>query len=219
MTDTETKDGSPVAPALILHAALGGLLALTAVTYVASTLDLGTEGNLGAGLLIAVVQASLVCGLFMNLHWDKRFYGVVLLVSIGFTGLFVGMTTLDTTENQSSKSQDYAAKTMAEARAANAAVESGAAPVSEEGKQLFATVCAACHGPTGQGVVGLGKNMPQSEFIKGLDDAGLIAFIKKGRAGDDPANTTKVPMPPSGGRLDLTDAQLQTIVDVIRSFK
>lgn len=86
------------------------------------------------------------------------------------------------------------------------------------GQQVFSTTCAACHGPAGQGVQGLGKDMTHSEFIAGLSDAELLDFIKVGRRIDDPLNTTKVDMPPKGGNPALTDEQLINIIAYIRSI-
>lgn len=93
-----------------------------------------------------------------------------------------------------------------------------AAKAGAEGAALYKITCAACHGQEGRGVTGLGKDMTTSPFVKGLDDAGLAAFIKVGRASDDPANTTKVPMPPMGGNPKLTDDQLDAIIKHIRSL-
>ena len=88
----------------------------------------------------------------------------------------------------------------------------------ETGKQTFSTTCGACHGPAGEGVQGLGKDMTKSEFIAGLSDEELIAFIKVGRRIDDPLNTTGVDMPPKGGNPALSDEQLVDIVAFIRSI-
>jgi mono/diheme cytochrome c family protein len=78
--------------------------------------------------------------------------------------------------------------------------------------------CSACHGPNGQGVQGLGKDMTHSEFIAGLSDEELLAFIREGRPIDDPANTTGVIMPPSGGNPSLSDEQMMDIIAFIRSI-
>lgn len=103
-----------------------------------------------------------------------------------------------------------------------AAAAAPAQPVSqgdpEQGKQIFASSCAACHGPNGEGVQGLGKDMQHSEFIAGLSDEELIAFIKQGRPISDPLNTTGVDMPPKGGNPALSDAQLLDIVAFMRSI-
>ncbi len=86
------------------------------------------------------------------------------------------------------------------------------------GQEVFATTCAACHGPKGEGVQGLGKDMTVSQFIADQTDAQLLEFIKKGRDTSDPLNTTGVAMPPKGGNPALTDEQLVDIIAYIRSI-
>ena len=78
--------------------------------------------------------------------------------------------------------------------------------------------CVACHGPEAKGMPGLGKDMTTSEFIKSKSDEELVEFIKQGRAADDPLNTTGVPMPPKGANDALSDADIQVIVEFIRSL-
>lgn len=89
---------------------------------------------------------------------------------------------------------------------------------AEKGKALFASTCAACHGPAGEGVQGLGKDMTESEFIAGLSDEELLDFIKIGRPISDPLNTTGIDMPPKGGNPALDDAKLLDIVAFVRSI-
>lgn len=107
---------------------------------------------------------------------------------------------------------------VAAASDGSAAVAAPAAGDAAEGKQVFSTTCAACHGPAGEGVQGLGKDMTTSEFVAGLSDEELIAFIKVGRRIDDPLNTTGVDMPPKGGNPALSDDQLLDIVAFMRSI-
>lgn len=89
---------------------------------------------------------------------------------------------------------------------------------AENGKALFASTCAACHGPEGKGVQGLGKDMTTSTFIAGKTDEEMLAFVKTGRPISDPLNTTKVDMPPKGGNPALTDDQLKDIIAFIRTI-
>lgn len=105
-------------------------------------------------------------------------------------------------------------------QAAPAVAEAPAAPAgdAEKGRQLFVASCSACHGPSGEGVQGLGKDMQHSEFIAGLTDDELVAFIKTGRPIGDPLNTTGVDMPPKGGNPAITDEQLMDIVAFMRSI-
>jgi disulfide bond formation protein DsbB len=85
-----------------------------------------------------------------------------------------------------------------------------------QGQKLFVTSCASCHGADGKGMPGLGKDFTKSAFVAGLDDDKLIAFIKQGRPASDPANTTKVDMPPKGGNPSLNDEKLDLIVGYLR---
>jgi disulfide bond formation protein DsbB len=87
------------------------------------------------------------------------------------------------------------------------------------GETLFQNTCAACHGSDAKGLPGLGKDLTTSEFVKGLSDAELVAFITEGRPVDDPANTRGVAMPPKGGNPDLTDEDLFDIVAYIRTLE
>ena len=115
-----------------------------------------------------------------------------------------------------------AATATAEAGAVAPAAASeaqAAAPVgnSDKGKALFVT-CAACHGPNGEGVTGLGKPFTTSEFIASKTDAELVEFLKVGRPVGDPLNTTGVAMPPKGGNPALTDQDLLDLVAFVRTL-
>jgi disulfide bond formation protein DsbB len=103
-------------------------------------------------------------------------------------------------------------------RAGGAAVAKSAGDPAR-GKALFAQTCVACHGPDGKGLPGLGKDMTTSTFIKSQTDPQLVGFVKQGRPATDPANTTKVDMPPKGGNPAYTDAQLGDIVAYIRTLQ
>ena len=90
---------------------------------------------------------------------------------------------------------------------------------SAKGKDKFLATCTACHGPDGKGLPGLGKDLTISPFAKGLSDPELILFITKGRPATDPANTTKVEMPPKGNNPALSDQDLADIVAFIRTLE
>lgn len=92
-------------------------------------------------------------------------------------------------------------------------------PDVANGEVLFQTVCAVCHGPQALGVTGLGKNLVTSEFVAGLSDEELLAFVRTGRPIDDSLNTTGVAMPASGGRPDLSDADLLDIIAYVRGLE
>lgn len=88
-----------------------------------------------------------------------------------------------------------------------------------DGQQLFSATCAACHGPAGEGIPGLGKDMTTSQFIAGQTDAELVDFIKVGRDPSDLLNTTGVGMPSKGGNPALSDEDLLDIVAYIRTLQ
>ena len=88
-----------------------------------------------------------------------------------------------------------------------------------KGQELFTATCAACHGPAGQGVQGLGKDVTTSAFIAGETDQELVDFIKVGRDPSDPLNTTGIGMPAKGGNPSLSDEDLLDIVAFIRSIQ
>ena len=87
------------------------------------------------------------------------------------------------------------------------------------GQELFTGTCAACHGPTGEGLPNLGKNMTTSQFIASKTDDELVAFIKVGRDPSDPLNTTGVAMPSKGGNPALSDEDFYNIVAYIRTIQ
>jgi disulfide bond formation protein DsbB len=93
----------------------------------------------------------------------------------------------------------------------------GAHDVHAGGEQLFVEACAACHGPDAAGVENLGNSLIASDFVRSLNDTELLQFIRTGRGLESPENTTGLVMPPSGGRPDLTDAQLNEIIAFIRA--
>jgi mono/diheme cytochrome c family protein len=78
--------------------------------------------------------------------------------------------------------------------------ELAAAPVEEVAavaatSALYGAHCSACHGQDATGVQGLGLNLVESELVADSSEEELAAFLKAGRAGDSPDNTTGVPMP------------------------
>ncbi|MEO8608702.1 MAG: c-type cytochrome [Chloroflexota bacterium] len=86
------------------------------------------------------------------------------------------------------------------------------------GENVFQSVCSACHGFNAKGIPGLGKPLIGSQFVNGLSDDDLLAFIQKGREVTDPLNTTGVMMPARGGNPGLTDDDLRHVIAYIRSL-
>jgi len=60
---------------------------------------------------------------------------------------------------------------------------------------LFNVHCSACHGPSGEGVEGLGVTLVASEFVTGSDADELVVFLQEGRMPDADTSLTGRPMP------------------------
>ncbi len=90
---------------------------------------------------------------------------------------------------------------------------------SDLGLTLWKRTCRACHGISGEGVIGQGRDIRSSEFIQDRDDPELVAYINEGRLITDPLNTTGMSMPPKGGNPMFTDQDLMHIVAYVRTFQ
>ena len=85
------------------------------------------------------------------------------------------------------------------------------------GQQLYSVTCAACHGADAQGIPNLGPSLVESLIIHGQSPAEALAFIRTGRPVGDPANKTGIPMPPSGGNPNLSDADILAIISYLHA--
>ena len=86
------------------------------------------------------------------------------------------------------------------------------------GKTLYTQTCSVCHGPDGKGVPSLGKDLVNSKFVAGQTDDQLLEYVQKGRAANDPLNTTGIAMPARAGNPSLTDDQIRDIIAYIRTI-
>ena len=86
------------------------------------------------------------------------------------------------------------------------------------GEQVYSSTCAACHGPSAEGVTGLGPALTGNEFVATLSDDELVTFLEEGRPADHPDNTSGIAMPPKGGNPSLTDQDLYDVVAYLRTL-
>lgn len=140
---------------------------------------------------------------------------LALLLGAGIA--LAGLTGCGQSSGNSPSSSD--SDSASDQTAASETAAAPAAPSAEHGKQLFATACATCHGPQGQGLPHLGKDLQTSQFAAGLSDSKLADFITQGRAANDPLNTTHVPMPPKGGNPALSAQDISDIVAYVRQLQ
>lgn len=141
--------------------------------------------------------------------------GVIATVLVVFTALFIA----GSPDPQVAAAQQNPFATLAVTPGAQVRVDgtiSDPATLSR-GEQLYLQSCAACHGLDGLGVANLGNQLRGSEFFNANTDAQLLAVIRQGRELTDPANTSGLVMPPSGGRPDLSDEDILAIIAYLRA--
>ena len=85
-----------VVPVSLLLGVFGILLFLTVITVAATLIDLGPL-NIWIALAIAVVKAAVVALYFMHLRYDRPFHGVILIASLFFVAIFIGLALVDST--------------------------------------------------------------------------------------------------------------------------
>lgn len=84
------------------------------------------------------------------------------------------------------------------------------------GRDVYLATCTACHGPNGEALPNLGKDLAHSAFVAQQTDKALQTFLLLGRPTWDPANTTKIDMPGKGGNPMLKEADLADTVQFLR---
>lgn len=92
-------------------------------------------------------------------------------------------------------------------------------PGFEEGKTLFATVCAACHQPTGLGLPGMFPPLAGSDWVNTPGAERIIRIVLHGFMGPitingKPFNSPAPMMPPQGA---LPDKQIAAVLTYVRN--
>ena len=98
--------------------------------------------------------------------------------------------------------------------AAIAAFAFTSSALAADGKTVFASNCASCHGATGQGTPGLAPALKGSKFVTGKI-ADVLATVKDGRAGDQKKYKEFPVAMPAWGK-QLSDADIKAVVDYLR---
>ena len=104
-TSKHADDGRPrptvghMVPIRVLVTILLALLVLTWVTWAASEQDFGRM-NLVVAMVIAVIKGSLVVMYFMHLRYDRPINAIILVSSLVFLALFIGLAMMDSMEYQ-----------------------------------------------------------------------------------------------------------------------
>ena len=87
------------------------------------------------------------------------------------------------------------------------------------GEHVYGRTCVACHGKDANGIARLGKPLRNSAFVQGATDEELVDLVVRGRAVDDPLNTTRSPMPPRAGFDTLTRFEIRDVVTYLRALQ
>ena len=119
--------------------------------------------------------------------------------------------TAQTTTTTAKKSTVVTKKTSAKPAAGASAQEK-----LPDGKQVYATTCAACHQATGEGVAGVFPPLVGSEWVTG-DESKLALIILHGVTGpiEVAGETFNGMMPPWGGTMK--DADIAAVITYVRS--
>lgn len=72
------------------------LFFLTVITVAVTYIHFPEPWNIVVAIVIALVKATIVAAFFMNLYWDSKFNGMLLIMSVLFFLLMIGITLLDT---------------------------------------------------------------------------------------------------------------------------
>ncbi len=118
-----------VVPAQLLLRVWGALLVLTFVTVAVTWVDLGPL-SVPVAIGIATIKAILVALFFMHLKYDRPFNAVVLVASVFFLILFLGLALLDTLHYRDNLIPGYAPGIGAPAAPPEPAAVPGGTPAS-----------------------------------------------------------------------------------------
>lgn len=72
------------------------LFILTLLTVGVTLFHIPEPWNLVVAIAIAAVKATIVAAFFMNLYWDTKFNVLLLIMSLIFLGILIGLTLIDT---------------------------------------------------------------------------------------------------------------------------
>lgn len=124
------------------------------------------------------------------------------------------------TEQQAASPPAAAPQQQAPAQTMASLPEGVTQAMVDEGKTLFggAGICYTCHGQTGGGVQGLGPNLGDAEWLH--SDGAYEAIVNQINQGVTAAESkTGTVMPPKGGAVNLTDAQVRAIAAYVYSLR
>lgn len=88
--------GHHISSAKLLWGVAIALFILTFITVGVTWIEIPAPWNVIIAIGIAGIKATFVVLFFMNLYWDSKFNSLLLILSVIFFGLLIGITLLDT---------------------------------------------------------------------------------------------------------------------------
>lgn len=88
--------GHHISSAKFLWGVAIALFFLTFITVAVTWIQIPEPWNVVVAIAIAMVKATVVVVCFMNLFWDDKFNTMLLIMSVVFFLLLIGITLLDT---------------------------------------------------------------------------------------------------------------------------
>jgi caa(3)-type oxidase subunit IV len=181
---------------------------------------------------IAVVKARMVVRNFMHLAWEKRLIVWMLAASLALLVLFFGAVSPDIMKHSGRNWHNDAAEAAVKrgiappregggvAKAEEAAAAPVAAAAAFDARGTFTTVCASCHGTTGNADGPGGASLTprpakfrDPAFWTGKTDAELLKAIREGGAA-----VGRSAMMPAWGSM-YNEAQAQALLAYIKTLR
>lgn len=89
--------------------------------------------------------------------------------------------------------------------------------IVDQGAAVYKEACAACHGVTGRGVVGVGNDLVHSELVLQETGDAFLKYVRTLEHEEEEKQSSPKAMPPSGGRPDLSDEQILAIFQFLKA--
>ena len=116
--NADAHHGPHVPPLWLMYGVFTALIVLTGLTVAARQVNMGAL-NIWVALGLAFIKALLVGMFFMHLWWDTKFNQLIMVVSLLFLTIFIGIAIMDSNQYQPILNPPSAYTTSPETSTAN----------------------------------------------------------------------------------------------------